>query len=235
MRYPGDKGGSGVVQKIISLMPSHDRYIEPFLGGGIVLKTKRPAASTIAADIDPAVISHHLAAPMPGVDYRQADCFRLLPSLKLTAADLVYCDPPYHPETRTKKKIYRNELTPLDHALLCSLLLTLPARVMLSGYAHPLYSNILKHWHSYSFSAMTRGGLRRETVWMNFAPGASYHDTRFLGDSFRERERIKRKKDRWVSRFSALPAIDRAVISEALELAMRDRRSPTPAIGYLQC
>lgn len=68
---------------------------------------------------------------------------------------------------------------------------------------------------------MTRGGIRIETVWCNFKPGESYHDTRFLGGDFRERERIKRKRKRWTSRLLAMSAIDRAVIWESLQTAMR--------------
>ena len=33
MTYPGGKSSAGVYQKIINLMPPHEVYIEPFLGG----------------------------------------------------------------------------------------------------------------------------------------------------------------------------------------------------------
>ena len=42
MGYPGGKAGAGVYQTIINLMPPHDVYIEPFLGGGAVMRLKRP-------------------------------------------------------------------------------------------------------------------------------------------------------------------------------------------------
>jgi len=31
--YPGGKNGQGVYQRIISLIPPHDVYVEPFVGG----------------------------------------------------------------------------------------------------------------------------------------------------------------------------------------------------------
>ena len=34
MSYPGGKNGAGVYQKIINLMPPHDRYFEPLGGRG---------------------------------------------------------------------------------------------------------------------------------------------------------------------------------------------------------
>lgn len=48
----GTKGGSGVWQRIISEMPEHDVYIEPFWGRGTIAKLKRPAAITIGIDED---------------------------------------------------------------------------------------------------------------------------------------------------------------------------------------
>jgi hypothetical protein len=50
--YPGGKGGAGVYQAIINLMPPHRVYVEPFLGGGSILKLKRPAIASIGVDSD---------------------------------------------------------------------------------------------------------------------------------------------------------------------------------------
>jgi site-specific DNA-adenine methylase len=41
MSYPGGK--ASVHHKLINLMPPHDVYVEPFLGGGALLLAKRPA------------------------------------------------------------------------------------------------------------------------------------------------------------------------------------------------
>lgn len=52
MTYPGGKNGSGVYQAIINLMPPHRVYIEPFLGGGAIMRLKRPAIANIGVDSD---------------------------------------------------------------------------------------------------------------------------------------------------------------------------------------
>lgn len=51
----GTKGGSGVWQRIISEMPEHQVYIEPFWGRGTIAKKKKPAL-TIGVDRDPAAV-----------------------------------------------------------------------------------------------------------------------------------------------------------------------------------
>lgn len=56
MAYPGGKAGSGVYQRIISLIPPHRIYIEPFLGAGAVFRLKRPAEINIGVEIDPDVL-----------------------------------------------------------------------------------------------------------------------------------------------------------------------------------
>ncbi len=54
--YPGGKSGPGVYHRLINLMPPHQTYIEPFLGGGAIMRLKRPAAHNIGVDLDAAVI-----------------------------------------------------------------------------------------------------------------------------------------------------------------------------------
>ena len=48
--YLGAKGGSGVYQTIINLMPPHKVYVEAFLGTGTIMKKKAPAEFNIGID-----------------------------------------------------------------------------------------------------------------------------------------------------------------------------------------
>lgn len=57
MTYPGGKNGAGVYQTIINLMPPHEVYVEPFLGGGAVMRLKKPALVNIGVDLDSAAIA----------------------------------------------------------------------------------------------------------------------------------------------------------------------------------
>jgi hypothetical protein len=106
-------------------------------------------------------------------------------------------------------------LIPLD---LLAVLKSLPCMVMISGYWSELYAHELKDWRSISFQAMTRGGFpAMEWLWMNYPEPFKLHDYAFLGENFRERERIKRKKMRWTERLKSMPALERFAILSVIE------------------
>lgn len=57
MKYPGGKNGSGVYQRLISMIPPHDVYIELFAESAAILRRKRPAAKSYAFDLDPKTVA----------------------------------------------------------------------------------------------------------------------------------------------------------------------------------
>ena len=74
---------------------------------------------------------------------------------------------------------------------------------------------------------MTGGGRpATEWLWCNFPPPVTLHDYRYLGAGFRERERIKRKKQRWTDRLHRLPMLERRALLAAIEEAWPDPASP---------
>lgn len=258
MSYPGGKAGDGVYQRLISLMPPHDVYIEPFLGGGALLRQKRPARLNIGIDLDPEVIarwqactvipdegkgcgalSPEMTIPDPPAGHGNAaggivgygeerfqfqvgDGIAFLRSYPFTGHELVYCDPPYVLSTRTGRQ-YRCEMTDEQHAALLETITALPCLVMISGYWTALYAAALDGWMALTYEAMTRGGrTATEWVWMNYPLPLRLHDYRFLGEGFRERERIKRKKQRWVKRLHAMPTLERQALLAAIAEACPD-------------
>src|SRR5258705_8634145 len=50
--YPGSKGGAGVSEKLISLMPKHRTYIAGFAGHDAVYWRKKRAERSIVIDVD---------------------------------------------------------------------------------------------------------------------------------------------------------------------------------------
>jgi hypothetical protein len=63
---------------------------------------------------------------------------------------------------------------------------------------------------------MTRGGPAEEWLFMNYPEPRALHDYRFLGANFRERERIKRKTERWRSRIASLPELEHLALFSAM-------------------
>jgi DNA adenine methylase len=68
-----------------------------------------------------------------------------------TPETLFYLDPPYLHETRTATDVYRFEMTWNDHRDLLVALQGLKGKVILSGYRHALYDDVLTDWHREDF------------------------------------------------------------------------------------
>ena len=88
--------------------------------------------------------------------------------------------------------------------------------VMISGYESSLYEESLKGWHTYFFKSATHHGMATEWVWMNYLTPTELHDYRYLGDNFRQRERIKNKSKRWVSRLKSMHVLERQALLSAV-------------------
>jgi site-specific DNA-adenine methylase len=208
-------------------MPPHHTYIETHLGGGNVLERKKPAARTIGVDVDRSLIARwsERRRRLPfDVELHCMDAVEYLKAFTFTGGELVYSDPPYMQHTRVSKKLYEHEYSDGQHRELLAILVTLPCFVIVDGYPSPLYEETLQHhygWRWIDFPNTTRGGKFIERAWFNFPPPAELHDCRYAGEDYRERERIKRKRDRWTRRFIAMGSAERQVVYEAL-LASRD-------------
>ncbi len=147
------------------------------------------------------------------------DVARQTHSDMITPDTFIYCDPPYLMSTRSfQQNLYRHEFaTEEEHRSLLSLLLQLPCRIAISGYASPLYAAMLACWRSITFQAQTRGGTpATEWLWMNYPEPFELHDYRYLGDTYRDRERIQRKQKRWHARLQRMSRLERYALLEAI-------------------
>lgn len=222
-KYPGGKNGAGVWQRLISLMPPHRVYVEAFLGSGAILRRKRRAAVNFGIDVDRRVIDAFFWTPNTTkgcIDLFCGDALEWLRQRRDWRGDeLVYCDPPYLGSARgDERPRYRHEMLSAErHREVLQLVTSIPAMVMISGYPSALYDEALKGWRRLEYTAQTRGGPKREVVWMNYPEPTELHDYRFLGADYHDRCRLKRKISRWASRLQSLPALERAAILAALK------------------
>lgn len=216
--YPGGKDAGGSAEQIIAALPAHGIYVEPFVGGGAVLRRKTPALSSIAIDDDAEVANRWRRAAWPGLIVIRGDGIRWMETTgrELPADALVYCDPPYPLSTRSKKRLYKNEWTDATHRRFLAAALALPCSVAISTYPNAMYAKALAGWTYHEWPAMTRGGVRTEALYVRAVASGIGRDHRFAGHNFRERERIKRKAGRWVQKFRAMPSAERDAVLAAL-------------------
>lgn len=214
MRYPGGKGKT--YQHVINVMPPHRVYIETHLGGGAVMSHKRPAVSNIGIDADTKVISAWLKSEATSVEFVCGRAEDFLAQYEFCGDELVYSDPPYHPRTRRRARVYTCDYSIEDHERLLALLASLPCMVIVSGYANGLYNHSLAGWRTRTFNAKTHTDVREETLWFNFEPPQILHDSRYLGDNFRARQTTKRRLLRLQDKLKRMPPIERAAVSEWL-------------------
>lgn len=255
LKYHGGK--YPIAGWIVSLMPEHEVYVEPFLGGGSVFLSA-PGRICCLYDADPGLISmwcvlrswpRDVSRILRFVSYGEAlwrdACRRAdhidpivaaaariirsrwsrggmgrtfgrstrrrggqdeyvnswetfvrddLPAICERAGDavfdcksfresiprhddpgtLLYCDPPYHPDTRTAKDAYDHEMSDADHRDLLDILVASRSKVMLSGYRYPPYDDALRDWNRVDKSVPNHAGQGRtkqrrvESIWRNF-------------------------------------------------------------------
>ena len=204
--YPGGKGRS--YRHIINLMPPHALYVETHLGGGAIMRRKRPAERSIGIDLDDRVLERWRRKALPGITVVRGDAVDVLPGLRLSEADLVYSDPPYVRSSRRTHRIYRHDYRDEDHERLLSTLMALPCRVIVSGYANDLYTSWLGSWFRTDYPALTHNGIVTESAWTNFEPGPVLHDYAYVGGTFREREQVRRRVRNLARRIAGLRDVE---------------------------
>lgn len=243
LRYPGGKGLAGLQQWICAELPPHVYYVEPCAGKAGVFRLKTPALKSTLLDLDAdtcAWLRRHIERWDPrsyiagddvGRGNRQGrrgsthieivcgDGIEYMERLADGDCDpetLVYWDPPYHPSTRSKLKLYRHEMADRDHRRGLRAAARLRCSVVISGYMCDLYASRLDGWTLKTRRVITRGGtMATECLWSNsVAAGVSAFGMTYdqLGASFRERERVNRLVKRWGADFAKRPANERRAI-----------------------
>lgn len=173
-------GKAGMAALIVSHMPAHRVYIEPFFGSGAVLFAKPPASVATRLGRFAAV-----ADRLMGVTIEHRDATDLVAKLA-TADTLVYCDPPYLASVRTSRASwvacgegrsdYRVDMhDEASHVTLLDGLKATRAAVILSGYRSELYDDTLADWWSIDVSVAVHSSNSRtnsregrvETLWSN--------------------------------------------------------------------
>lgn len=106
-----------------------------------VTPSGRRLASTTSRWITALSLLPDVHARLLRVQIESAD-WRVILARYDTPDTLFYCDPPYIPATRSQTR-YEYDMTMSDHEELVEKLLLVKGKVVLSGYAHPLYDPLV--------------------------------------------------------------------------------------------
>jgi DNA adenine methylase len=178
---------------------------------------RSPADPAVFRAFSPDVDHRDLERWTPALGVISGDGLEYLKRRKFEGDELVYCDPPYLRATRSSGRLYRHEFDESQHLQLLRCIRRIPARVMISGYWSQMYASALKGWTAVNFNVTTRGRRATEWLWFNYPKPTQLHDYSFLGDSFRERERINRKKKRWAARLRRMDTLERQALLSVIE------------------
>lgn len=196
--YFGGKGAAGAVHQLINQVPIHDTFVSMCLGRCTLLRTILPCKRQVGLDLDPAVIALWREADSAKgvkVELHQENALNWNDHCLYRPETFVYWDPPYTMTERTSGKRYRHEWATDHHVRMIDVAKFCTCMVMISCYDNDVYRNGLKGWRRVQYQAQTRGGVRTETIYMNYEQPRpdQLHDVRFLGANFRKREKTKRR------------------------------------------
>lgn len=84
---------------------------------------------------------------------------------------LMYLEPPYMQASRKNADYYRHEMSDDEHNRMLDIVLASKAKIILSGYESPLYSERLKDWRCFHTQSQTTSAeMADEFIWLNYEP-----------------------------------------------------------------
>tara|TARA_R110002124_G_scaffold46629_4_gene139701 strand:+ start:493 stop:1233 length:741 start_codon:yes stop_codon:yes gene_type:complete len=229
-RYFGGKGQPGVYHTIINQIPPHKTYIEAFLGGGSIMKYKKPAERSIGVDLHLPALQQFEMAHLPSIaalELHHANALEFLKYGNMVAKwgkeTVVYLDPPYPLDTRTSNARYANELTDQQHLELLSIAKSLNCHVLISTYPNQMYQHQLASWRLVKHkSVASNGEVREENLYCNFAEPVYLHDDRYIGENNDKRMDITRRIERNKRKILDWPEVERVRFLNELKSEMTE-------------
>ncbi len=237
-RYSGGKGGSGVYQALINLIPPVDTFISACVGNGGVERHLKLPSHTILNDINPDVyagwlktikIPYYKGKRITPFNLHYKDLVDMLGLCDVKAEHqqksvLIYFDIPYLLDSRNSgRKMYDYEFTYDDHVEFLRLVNKLQCLVLINHPSHIIYENSLSSaagWHVTPFESVTSAGTKfKDNAWHNYpAPDTVLQDYRYLGTDYRQRELIKKRLNSLQRKFNGLSKLEQAALLQSLNL-----------------
>lgn len=230
--YPGNKNIPGVYQKIINEIPFHNNYYELFCGGASIAKLLYDPISSVVKynlnDIDKSVCTI-LKTKISTLDLNNNISITSKNYLDIMQSDLslagvdtfVFMDPPYLHETRKNNiNLYKYEMNESDHMQLLLSSLQLKCNLMIIHPVCNLYDEVLKGWRKKILKIRYHNKTSIECLYMNYEKPNILQSDLYLGSNRTDRQRIKRKANRFISKLSTLPEQERNYILNQIRIQL---------------
>lgn len=212
--YYGNKGLRNILPNLINEIPPHDEYVELFLGSGGLGRHLRLPVISLGVEINSSVVqAYKNVYPAGMVVINDCAIKWLKMSTSIGSRRFIYADPPYvRSVRRSAVDLYDYEISEDQHVELAQLLTSTTAAVMISGYPSKLYDKLYAGWRTKTFRVSVHGKIAIEKIWMNYPQPQRLHQYDFLGKNKTDRQRIKRKLMRTISRLSKLHPYEQQAI-----------------------
>ena len=217
--YLGNKKIISLLPSILGLIPVHSIYWEIFSGSAQVLLAKVPAKLSGIVDMNDAMVQ--------GVKNNYQGSLIAINGCGISKLNtltghgketFIYCDPPYRLSERLSKSTrYPFEMSDSDHAKFLLTVLKLSCRVAISHYDSCFYDDFLTTWNKKVVNVSYHGQVVKEAIYYNYDLATQMAMPTFSGKDKTDRQRMKRKAERWAKNFQKLPIYEQQLIMSAIE------------------
>ncbi len=210
MNYPGNKNIPGLIQKIVNQIPECDFFYELFAGSAAVskfLSVRSRGVIFFINDLDPAVTYNFVCSAGSTVSHVPADAIiQQLISGAAGKETFVFLDPPYLHSVRPRSlNLYKFDMDVPDHLQLLLLVRDLQCNCMIIHPQCNLYDQELKSFRKVHVTVWYHKKTSHEILYMNYPEPVKLLTYDVFGSDCWDRQRIKRKGDRFIKKINGLP------------------------------
>lgn len=217
--YIGNKNIPGVYQKIINEIPAHTYYLEAFAGSGAIGLLLPAGTVKIFNDLNSDALQLITVPPGHTVIKTSYNASDLLQLFSAAGTDgFTFCDPPYLHSTRDSDQLYKFEMSEHDHIQFLAEAQKLKCNCMIIHPACELYDITLQYWRSVQIKIRYNRKTSIEKLYMNYGPVQTLQTSKYLGKDCWDRQRIKRKAQRFIDKGMSIPFPERTYIEDTLNL-----------------
>lgn len=220
--YPGQKNIPGLIHKIINQIPECKFFFEPFAGSAAVsrfLSVHSPKAIYYRLnDIDKDLMYNYVDISTFSVITHDDASEYIQRMIKIIGKDykketFFFIDPPYLQSTRANTvNLYKYELSDVEHLQLLNTVRDLKSNCMITHPSCSLYDTHLKDWRVKQITVRYHQKTDILNLYMNYPEPEKLCVSVYTGSDCWDRQRIKRKGDRLISKIEALPAKEKNYI-----------------------